>query len=105
MVDADHLRDASPWHPMKDAVDLKHLGKLAEEMGEAVAAISRCIIQGINEHEPVTGKVNREWLEDELADVWAGMNLCCQHFGLDVLRMIERKRRKEKHLRQWHEMA
>lgn len=41
--------DARPWHPEKDAVRLKHLGKLAEELNECGAAVSRCIIQGIDE--------------------------------------------------------
>ena len=73
MANADELRDANPWHPMSDAVDLKHLGKLAEELSEAGAAVARCIIQGIDEKEPVTGKINREWLQDELADVIANI--------------------------------
>ena len=105
MANADHLRDANPWQPMKSAIDLKHLGKLSEELGEGTAAVSRCIIQGIDEAEPVTGKINRIWLEDELADILANIALCIDHFGLDVERMERRSERKRDHLRQWHSMT
>lgn len=105
MANADELRDANPWHPMSNAVDLKHLGKLAEELSEAGAAVARCIIQGIDEAEPVTGKVNRKWLQDELADVVANIELVVDRFGLDHLTMRTRLERKKKHLRQWHALA
>ena len=57
MADADKLRDANPWHPITDKVDLKYLGKLGEELNECGSAVSRCIIQGVDEREPVTGKL------------------------------------------------
>jgi NTP pyrophosphatase (non-canonical NTP hydrolase) len=105
MANADELRDANPWHPMSNAVDLKHLGKLAEELSEAGAAVARCIIQGIDEAEPVTGKINRQWLQDELADVLANIDLVVDQFKLDRLVMIRRQVRKKQHLRQWHALA
>lgn len=104
-MDADKLKDASPWHPMTDQVVLKHLGKLAEELGECSSAVARCIIQGIDEKEPVTGKINREWLEDEIADVYADMMLVQQHFKLNGERMAGRTLKKMIHLRQWHGLA
>lgn len=94
----------SPWVPMSSPIDLKHLGKLAEEINEAGAAISRCIIQGIDEKEPVTGVVNRVWLQNELADVLAGIELCVEHFGLDAATMTTRCLRKKAGLRRWHQM-
>lgn len=103
MANADKLRDANPWHPITDAVALKHLGKLAEECGELVAAISRCIIQGVDECEPTTGKVNRDWLEDEIADVTANIELVVEHFVLN--KQPRRIARKKNHLRQWHRLA
>lgn len=105
MSNADHLRDANPWHPITDSVDLKHLGKLGEECGELGSAISRCIIQGVDECEPVTGKPNREWLEDEIADVLANIALVERRFNLDTTRMAARAERKMAHLRQWHSLA
>ncbi len=94
-----------PWHPMSDPVDLKHIGKLLEELGEAASAAARCMIQGIDGAEPTSGKINREWLEEELADVGANMGLCIERFGLDETRMSERTRRKRAQLRIWHDEA
>jgi len=105
MADADHLRDANPWHPMSAPIDLKHLGKLCEEASELGAAISRCIIQGIDEAEPVTGKINRHWLQDELADVSANADLVIEHFGLDRAAIQQRALKKKAHLKQWHSLA
>lgn len=95
----------NPRHPTTNTVDLKHLGKLAEESGELGAAVSRCIVQGIAEAEPTTGKPNREWLEDEIADVAANSQLVIERFGLDKDRILERVRRKAAQLRTWHAMA
>jgi hypothetical protein len=105
MSDADTLPDPNPWHPIQDPVDLKHLGKLGEESSELGAAVARCIIQGIDECEPVTGKVNREWLEDEIADVRANSDLNIERFNLDEARIARRAERKKRHLRIWHAMA
>jgi hypothetical protein len=102
---ADARRDLEPWHPMTSPVDLKHLGKLAEELNEAGAAVARCIIQGINASEPVTAKPNRAWLEDELADVLANIDLVMEHFNLNRARMVQRANRKKYHLQKWHAEA
>lgn len=102
MVNADHLRDASPWQPVTRKIDLKHLLKLIEELGECTSAASRCLMQGIDEKEPVTGRLNREWLEDEMADVYANMALVCQHFRLDRRRIADRADKKTVYLRTWH---
>lgn len=105
MDDSKPYPPPNPWHPMTDALALKHLGKRAEETAELGAAIARCIIQGVDECEPVTGKRNREWLEDEMADVAANMKLVTDHFNLDSRRMTDRMFRKEKHLQVWHSQA
>lgn len=105
MIDISKLRDPSPWHPEKDPVALKHLGKLAEELAEAGAVVARCIIQGIGEEHPETGEPNIEWLENELADVIANINLVVLHFELDEGRMNERSAKKIVHLKKWHDMA
>lgn len=95
----------SPWHPMKDPVDVKTLGKLLEEVNELGTAVARCLIQGIFEAEPVTGKLNNDWLEDEIADVLAGIDLAVERFGLDMGKINRRTARKIEGLRRWHEMA
>lgn len=99
------FNDPQPWHPMSDPVDLKHLGKLSEELNECGAAVARCIIQGINEAEPVTGKINKKWLEDEIADCYANFALVIDRFKLDTASMSERVLKKKKHLKAWHMMA
>jgi NTP pyrophosphatase (non-canonical NTP hydrolase) len=103
-ADASTSWALNPWRPMTIALDLKHLGKLAEETNELGAAISRCIIQGIDECEPVTRKPNREWLQDEIADVLANIELVATHFGLDANAIRTRAERKKAHLRGWHSM-
>lgn len=96
----DHV---SPWHPMADAVDLKTAGKGLEELGECTAALSRCLIQGLDGINPENGKVNRQWLEQEMDDVRAQFELLSERFGLrsDPTR-IERKKT---NCRAWHAMA
>lgn len=95
----------NPWAPMTDPLDLKHLGKLAEEANELGSAIARCLIQGIWESHPTTGKPNDRWLEDEIADVIANTELVMDHFDLDRDAILDRVVRKMTHLRAWHAMA
>lgn len=106
MSDIDHKTATSqPWHPMTNAVDKKHIGKALEECGELTAALSRCLIQGIYECEPVTGKKNIRWLEEEIADVFANLHLVSQRFNLDSEFIGERILVKMRKLREWHSMA
>lgn len=94
----------NPWVPISDALTLKHIGKLGEECCELGAAIFRCIIQGIDEAEPVTGKVNRVWLQEEIADVIANSNLVRNFLQLDATDIALRVGRKTRQLKLWHEM-
>lgn len=91
----------SPWMPETDAANLKVLGKLAEELAEGGSAASRCIIQGIDEREPITGKPNRAWLEDEIADIMANIQITVDHFDLDKDRILRRCDRKREYLMAW----
>lgn len=90
-----------PWQPERDRISLAVLGKLGEELNECGSAANRCIIQGIDEREPETGKLNREWLEDEIADVMATTRTAIAHFGLDVERIEQRSQRKIEHFKGW----
>jgi hypothetical protein len=98
----DHV---SPWIPMDDPVDIKHIGKLLEELAEASKIASRCLIQGINECDPKTGEVNLHALQDELADVLANIELVVERFGLNEYQMNGRKYEKQEMLRRWHVMS
>lgn len=99
------MKAPNPWHPMDKPIDLKHLGKLIEELGECTQAASRCLIQGIDKTHPNTGKANKEWLEQELADVLANITLVCVHFNLDLTAIANREHDKMIMLEQWHVMA
>lgn len=93
----------SPWNPETSQHSLAVLGKLAEEGSEVATAAVRCIIQGIDECEPVTGKPNREWLEDEIADVLAQIERTTYEFDLDVARILRRANTKYDYTRRWQE--
>lgn len=95
----------NPWHPITEPIALKHLGKLAEELGECNAAVARCIIQGMDEYEPTSGVRNVDWLTDEIADVLANIVLVTNHFHLNTAYIDERVTRKMEQLKLWHEMA
>ncbi len=104
MSDDTKLPAPNPWVPMTKLIDLKHLEKLGEECCEAGSAIFRCLMQGIDECDWLTGKVNREWLEDEIADVLANSYLVGDHFKLDWVRINTRVEHKKAHLKAWHGM-
>lgn len=104
-MNADDRRDDEPWHPIDDKVDLKTLGKFLEELGECVSAGARCIIQGMDGKEPVTGKPNREWLAEEVADVAANAQLVIERFGFSHPNLQHRIDKKKEMLRRWHAKA
>jgi hypothetical protein len=104
MEDADiPTRPVSDWQPITNKADLAHLGKLGEEICECGASIFRCIIQGIDESEPETGKLNKEWLEDELADVIALAEFAINRFRLDRQRIGLRAAKKTAYKAPWFE--
>lgn len=94
-----------PWHPMTDAVDLKHIGKLAEEASELARICARIMIQGIDESDPSTGESNRLLIMNELADVFANADLCITRFKLSRKYMNCRMEVKQTNLRSWHDAA
>lgn len=110
---ADHRAADDPWHPMSDPVDIKHVGKLLEEilelqtaLGRLGQALSRSLIQGLHEVEPVTGKSNSLWVREEAADVLAGIELMIdRHYTHERSQIMERRYNKMKRLRAWHEGA
>lgn len=105
MSEIKPMAELNPWHPISDPVDLKILGKLAEELGECTAAVARCIIQGVDEAEPVTGKANRRWIEEEIADVMAAFSFVIGRFGLDEKAITARANTKAERLKTWHDMT
>lgn len=92
----------NPWRPITDPAKLRVLGKAGEEITEAATAIFRCIIQGIDEREPVTGKLNRQWLREELADIRAAVRVMEEELHLS--RMRDREKNKYRRLLAWREL-
>jgi hypothetical protein len=98
------LEKLNPWSPITDSTDLKILGKQVEELNEAGSATARCIVQGIDEAEPTTGKINRRWLEEEMADVYACFAHTVERFDLDTKFIAKRAQEKYDRLATWHAM-
>lgn len=71
------------WLPEPDRVTHQALGKLLEEVNELGTILARCLIQGIDASEPVTGKPNREQVLDEMADVVAATEWLRHVAGLE----------------------
>jgi hypothetical protein len=93
----------SPWHPITDPQELKLLGKTAEETNELGSALARSIIQGFHECHPLTGKMNRTWVEEEIADVLASTRLLRERYHLNNAAIASRAEHKYKLLCQWQD--
>lgn len=95
-------RKNAPWIPMSVPIDIKHLGKLGEEICETGKVLFRALIQGIDEQEPDSPLTNKERLEDEIGDVLANIELVIGHFNLDLKKIQARKEKKKALLKPWH---
>lgn len=98
----------SEWQPITNKHDLAVLGKMGEEIGELAeqasrlsTAIFRCVIQGIDEREPRTLKLNKQWLQDEIADAMAMQLMAIGRLGLDLQAIVERRDRKMNYKEPW----
>ena len=89
------------WQVTTDPLTLRRLGKLGEELGELANVASRCIIQGVDATDPGTGKVNRQRLLDELADVAAQIDCTIAAFGLDDAYFDNRRLLKRAQMAEW----
>lgn len=99
------IDEPSPWEPESNALTLKYIGKLGEELNECGSAIFRCVIQGVDGREPSTGEVNRDWLAKEIADVLANVALVIDHLQLDREAIEKRRLFKTAHLLKWHTLV
>lgn len=104
MVDEVAKAPPSAWVPTRDPVELAILGKMLEELGELTSIVSRCLIQGIDECEPVTGKNNREELMKELGDVSACRKALVRYYLLDQTTILDRADAKYGYQAEWHNM-
>jgi NTP pyrophosphatase (non-canonical NTP hydrolase) len=89
------------WEVESDPRTLRRLGKLIEELGELSNVAGRCVIQGIDEVDPGTQKVNRQRLSDEIADVLAQCVCAIKDFGLNGSEIDERAAKKIDQMHEW----
>lgn len=92
-----------PWHPIDNKVDLKHLGKLGEELAELSRIVCRIIIQGMDGVDPANGEVNRDNLQKEIADVYANIGLVEARFNLKIDQARIKKKSDQQMI--WHRDA
>lgn len=101
----DEQKPMSKWEVTTDQKLLRRLGKLLEELGEASAVAARIIIQGVDEVDPGSRKVNRERLMDELADVQAQIGCTVLYLDLDQDYMACRTARKIRNMAEWERLV
>lgn len=89
------------WVPTTNRSHLRVLGKAAEETSELGQVLARCIIQGIEEKEPNGEKTNRQWLTEEVADVYAALEVLVGEFQLDLETITTRQDSKVNKLLRW----
>lgn len=92
----------SAWLPEQDQHRLAVLGKLIEECNELSARAARCIIHGLGEVDPDTGRLNGIELAREMADVEACLAQAQQRLELPYL--AERARDKFAGFNRWHDL-
>jgi hypothetical protein len=102
--DAPSRPKLSKWIPTTDLMTLRRMGKLAEELGELQAVVARCVIQGIDEVDPGSHKVNRQRLLDELSDVQAQIGRTLLAFDLDQEYLQRRVAEKMRQMNEWEAM-
>ena len=91
----------NPWNVETSPLRKRHLGKTLEELGELTAVVARCMIQGIDEVDPSSGKLNRLRLEEEIADVYAQLDMLEDLFDLDRIFISDRIVVKQGHMDKW----
>ena len=94
----------SKWIPTTNLAMLRRMGKLGEELGELQAVAARCIIQGIDEIDPASNLPNRVRLTDEIADVYAQLDVTMTMLDLDRQVIQQRRERKTGYMREWEAM-
>jgi NTP pyrophosphatase (non-canonical NTP hydrolase) len=92
------------WVPTTNLLELRRLGKMGEESGELSAAVSRCIIQGLDGVDPKNGKINRQWLEEEMGDVLAQIRVCIVKLRLNEDGIMARAMEKQRQQEEWEAM-
>lgn len=72
----------NPWKPEPDLMTHQVIGKAAEEASELAGILARILIQGLDERDPGTGRLNRDALVDEMSDVTAAIQWIEYQLGI-----------------------
>jgi hypothetical protein len=92
-----------PWRVETDKRRLRRLGKTGEELAELSAVVSRCIIQGVDEIDPSSGKTNRQRLQEEVADVYCQLDLLVTALNLNTFQIDVRSAKKAGQMAEWED--
>lgn len=103
MIENKH--NLQPWYVETSSQRLRRFGKTLEELGELQAVVACCIIQGIDEVDPSSGKLNRKRLEEEIADVYAQLSLLMGVFNLDQQFIYTRSNDKVDQMHTWERLV
>jgi NTP pyrophosphatase (non-canonical NTP hydrolase) len=90
-----------PWAPTITDHQKRRAGKTLEELGELVAVLARLQIQAIDDIDLGSGKTNRQRLLEEIADVYAQLDLTFASFNLDFDALYDRISRKKELMFEW----
>lgn len=97
--------EPSPWTPPDlSQLERKVLGKLGEETNELGTVLFRIHIQGLDAVIPGETKTNRQWLEEEIADVLTTAAKAVKHLKLDLDFIETRANKKDVYLEKWYLM-
>jgi NTP pyrophosphatase (non-canonical NTP hydrolase) len=94
-------RAPSDWRAEADPATLAVVGKLGEEAAELASRCCRAVIQGVGGVDPDDGRPNHLHLQDEIADVFALIELTIEYLGLDRAEIAFREKAKRRYKTPW----
>jgi len=98
------MAEMNKWELLEDPALRRRLGKTGEELAELQGVVSRIMIQGLDAIDTGTGKINRQRLHEETADVLAQLTVNLSALDMDMDFIQARKFRKEKEMEEWESL-
>lgn len=91
--------------PMLNPTEIKGMDDLVQGLGRCSVVSACCVSEGLDRREPATGKTNRTWLQEEIADVFANIAAVAERHKLDMVAIMEGADKKLRQIKTWHAMA
>ena len=85
------MAEFDQWLPESNPLVLRRIGKTAEECGELLKVLGRLNSQGLDGTDPESGVVNRLALAQEIADVYAQLDVTIERLSLDRSMIANRR--------------